>query len=148
MHSCDFSLVKEIWNFDALNSPVNGSCLQRSIAIPVQLNVYATPGKITAAIADAGAIKKGATVEVKVTLARKNGFAGAAKVSLVLPDGIAGLTSNIVEIGADQTEATLSLTAAADAAPADIANAVIRASAEFNGRVASFDSAIALKITE
>ena len=120
----------------------------RSIAIPVQLNVYATPGKITAAIADAGAIKKGATAEVKVTLARKNGFAGAAKVSLVLPEGITGLTSNTVEIGADQTEATLSLTAAADAAPADIANAVIRASAEFNGRVASFDSAIALKITE
>lgn len=120
----------------------------RTIAIPVRLDVHATPGKIVAAVPNAGAIKKGATAEVKVTLTRKNNFAGPVKVSLVLPEGISGVTSNTVDIAADQTEATLTLTAAADAAPADIANAVIRATAEFNGRMAAFDAPTALKITE
>lgn len=120
----------------------------RTIAIPVRLDVHATPGKIAAAVPNSGAIKKGTTAEVKVTLTRKNKFAGAVKVALVLPEGVTGVTSNTVEIPADQTEATLTLTAAADAAPADIANAVIRATAEFNGRMATFDAPTALKVTD
>ncbi len=121
----------------------------RTIAIPVRLTVHTTPGKIAAAVPDSGAIKKGASVDVKVTLTRKNKFAGAVKVALALPAGTTGVTSNVVDIPADKTEATLSLSAAADAAPADIANAVIRATAaDFNGRVAHFDAPIALKVTE
>ncbi|MCP4170291.1 MAG: hypothetical protein GY758_05895 [Fuerstiella sp.] len=121
----------------------------RTIAIPVRLTVHTTPGKIVAAVPDKGAIKKGAAIDVKVTLTRKNKFAGPVKVALSLPAGTTGVTSNVVEIPADKTEATLSLSAAADAAPADIANAVIRATAaDFNGRVANFDAPIALKVTE
>ena len=120
----------------------------RSIAIPVELNVHATPGKIVAAVPDAGAIKKGASVAVKVTVTRKNNFAGPVKISLALPEGVKGITSDTVEIAADQTEITLTLAASADAAPADIGNAVIRAAADFNGRTAHFDAPIALKVTE
>ena len=120
----------------------------RSIATPVQLNVHLTPGKIVVAVPDAGAIKKGASVAVTVTVTRKNNFAGPVKVALALPEDLKSITSDTVEIAADQTEATLTLSAAADAAPADIANAVIRAAADFNGRTAHFDAPIALKVTD
>lgn len=120
----------------------------RTIAVPVRLQVHATPGKITAAVPDNGTIKKGAAIEVKVTLTRKNKFAGPVHVALELPKEITNASSNVVEIPADKTEATLKITAAADSAPMDIANAVIRATAEFSGRTAHFDVPVKLKITE
>ncbi|MEZ6131939.1 MAG: hypothetical protein R3C59_25035 [Planctomycetaceae bacterium] len=120
----------------------------RSIAVPVQLVVHTTPGKLAAAVPGGGAIRKGTSIDVKATLTRKNNFAGAVKVALALPAGVTSVTSNTVDIPADQTEATLQLTAAADAAPGDIANAVIRATTEFNGRMAQFDVAVALKVVE
>ncbi|MEQ9408364.1 MAG: hypothetical protein RIK87_11585 [Fuerstiella sp.] len=121
----------------------------RSIAVPVSLTVHPTPGKITAAVPGGGAIKKGATVDVKVTVARKNKFAGPVTVALVLPEGVTQVTSDSIDIPADQTEGVLRLTAAADAAPGDIAHAVIRATAaDFNGRPAHFDTPITLKVTE
>ena len=128
------------------NKPQNKN--YRTIAVPVRLNVHTTPGKIAAAVPNSGAIKKGAAVDVKLTLTRKNNFAGTVKVALVLPDGVKAVTSNTVEIPADATEAVLKLTAAGDAAAGDIANAVIRATGEFNGRQASFDAPIGLKVTE
>ena len=83
-----------------------------------------------------------------VTIARKSGFAGAVEVSLVVPDGT-GLTAGSVSIAADQTQGTVTITAAAEATVADIANAVLRATTtEFKGRPASFDVPVALKVTE
>lgn len=120
----------------------------RTIATPVQLHVNTTPGKLAAAVPGGGAIKKGASIDVKVTLTRKNNFAGPVKVALALPDGVTSVASTTAEIPADQAEATIKLTAAGDATPADIANAVIRATAEFNGHVANFDVPVALKVTE
>lgn len=120
----------------------------RAVAVPVNLVVHTTPGKIAAAVPNGGAIKKGTSAQVKVTLTRKNNFAGPVKVSLSLPEGATAVTSDTIEIAADQTEGMLTLTAAGDAAAADIAHAVIRATAEFNGRQASFDAPIALKVTE
>lgn len=120
----------------------------RTIAVPVHLKVSKTPGKVTAAVPNKGVIKKGTSVDVKVTIVRKNKFAGAVKVALVLPAGTGGLTSNTADIPADKTEAVLKFTAAADAAPGDIANAVVRATAEFEGRTAQFDAPVTLKITE
>ena len=121
----------------------------RTVTIPVRLHVHPTPGKIVAAVPNGGAFKKGAAADVKVTLTRKNNFAGPVKVSLVLPDGVKTISSNTVDIPADKTEATLTLTAAADAAAGDIAHAVIRATvADFNGRVAHFDAPVGLKIAE
>ena len=120
----------------------------RTIAVPVQLNVHTTPGKLAAAVPDNGAIKKGATADVKITLTRKNKFDGPVQVALVLPEGNTAVASNTVEIAADATEGTLQLTAAADAAAADVANAVIRATADFGGRKAHFDVPVALKVVE
>ena len=137
---------EEVKKAEAATKPQNKN--YRTIAVPVRLNVHTTPGKVAAAVPNSGAIKKGTAVDVKVTLTRKNNFAGAVKVALVLPDGVTSVTSNTVDIAADKTEAVLKLTAAGDAAAGDIANAVIRATGEFNGRQASFDAPIGLKVTE
>ena len=69
-------------------------------------------------------------------------------LSLVLPEGVAGLTAAPVDVAADQTEGTLTVAVAADAAVGDIANAVIRATGDFNGRAASTDIPVAIKVVE
>ncbi len=114
----------------------------------VQLDVFATPGKITAAVPGGGVIKRGASVEVPVTIVRKNEFAGAVDVTLVVPEG-SGVSAAAVHIPADETQSTFTVSAAADAVVADVANAVIRATtSDFKGRPASFDVPVTLKVSE
>jgi hypothetical protein len=124
-------------------NPVN----VRAISEPLVLTIHAGPAKLAAAVPD-GAIKRGAAVPVKVTVTRKNNFAGVMKLSLVLPEGVAGLTADPVDVAADQAEGTLTITAAADAPLGDLANVVIRATGDFNGRAASTDVPVAVKIVE
>ena len=119
----------------------------RSVSTPVQLYVYATPGKLTAGVPGGGVIRRGASVDVTVTIARKNGFAGPATVTLLVPDGT-GLSATTAAIQADQTQDTVTITAADDAPVAEITSAVLRATTEFKGRSASFDAPVALKVTE
>lgn len=120
----------------------------RAVSEPLVIRIADAPAKIGAAVPDNGAIKKGASAAVKVTVTRKNNFAGAMKVTLVLPDGVTSLSAAAVDLPADQNETTLTINAAADAAPGDIANVVIRATGEFNGRQASTDIPVAVKIVE
>ncbi|MBC7964489.1 MAG: hypothetical protein H7Z17_01085, partial [Fuerstia sp.] len=120
----------------------------RVISEPLVIKIHAAPAKLTAAVPDAGAIKRGAAVPVKVTIARKNSFAANLKLTLVLPEGVTGLTAEAVDVAADQTEGTLTITATADAAVGDLANIVIRATGDFNGRAASTDVPVALKVVE
>ena len=124
-------------------NPVN----VRAISEPLVLTIHAGPAKLAAAIPD-GAIKRGAAVPVKVTVTRKNNFAGVMKLSLVLPDGVVGLTADPVDVAADAAEGTLTITAAADAPVGDLANVVIRATGDFNGRAASTDVPVAVKVVE
>ena len=120
----------------------------RTIATPVQLSVYATPGKITAAVPGDGVIKRGASIEVPLTIVRKNGFSAAVDITVVLPDS-SGLSAAAINIPADQTEGKITIAAAAEAPVGDIANAVVRATTtEFKGRPASFDAPVTLKVTE
>ena len=120
----------------------------RVISEPLIVSIHATPAKLAAAVPDAGAIKRGAMMAVKVTVTRQNTFAGVMKLSLVLPEGVAGLTAEPVDVAADQAEGTLTIIAAADAPVGDIANAVIRATGDFAGRAASTDVPVALKVVE
>jgi hypothetical protein len=120
----------------------------RAVSPPLVINVHAAPAKVTAAALEGGSVKKGGSASVKVTVARKNGFTGPLKVTLVVPDGVAGITSTVGELAADQTEVTLTISAAADAVAGDIANAVVRATGDFNGRAASVDIPLAIKVTE
>jgi len=120
----------------------------RAISDSLVLTIHPAPAKLTAAVPEAGAIKRGATAAVKVTLERRNSFAGVMKLTLVVPDGVTGVTADIVEVAADVNEGTLTITAAADAALGDLANVVIRATCDFGGRSASTDVPIAVKVTE
>jgi len=120
----------------------------RVISEPLVVTIHAAPAKLTAAVPDAGAIKRGASVPVKVTIARKNNFAANLKLTLVLPESVTGLTAEAVDVAADQAEGTLTITAAADATVGDLANIVIRATGDFNGRMASTDVPVALKVVE
>ena len=120
----------------------------RAISEPLVITIHAAPAKLTAAVPDAGAIKRGASVPVKVTIVRKNSFTANLKLTLVLPDGVTGIAAEPFEVAADQAEGTLTLIAAADAPIGDIANAVIRATGDFNGRSASTDVPVAVKVIE
>lgn len=120
----------------------------RAVSEPLVITIYAGPAKLTAAVPDAGVIKRGASAAVKVTIVRKNNFAANLKLTLVLPEGVSGLTAEAVDVAADQAEGTLTITAAADAPVGDIANVVIRATGDFNGRMASTDVPVALKVVE
>jgi hypothetical protein len=120
----------------------------RSVATTIQLDVFATPGKITAAVPGDGVIKRGTSIEVPVTIVRKNKFAAAVDVSLMVADA-SGVSAPAINIPADQTQGTITIAASAEAAVADLANAVIRATtSDFMGRSASFDVPVTLKVVE
>ena len=120
----------------------------RAVSDPIVVRIHAAPAKLAAAVPDSGAVKKGGTMAVKVTATRKNDYKGPLTLTLVLPDGVTSLKADAVQLAADQTEATLNITAAADAAPGDIANAVIRGTGDIGGRQAATDVPVALKIIE
>lgn len=119
-------------------------------------NVYApsTPivisirkGAFTLTVAGGGDLKKGQAVDVKVTLKREKEFVGPVTVGLAVPHGTTGLSAAPVTIAADQTEAVLKVTAAADATEGDIANLVVRGSTDWNGPV-SADQTVKLKVVK
>jgi len=94
-----------------------------------------------------GALKQGEKIDVKVTVARLNGFAGPVNVDLVLPPGVKGLSAPTVTIPADQTEGVLVVTATAEAPDGAVANLLVRGSGEWNGPT-SADLALALKVSK
>lgn len=116
-------------------------------ATTVVINVKLAPGTLAAAPAGGGALKRGGTVEVKVTLNRANGFAGPATLSLPLPPNVTGVTAPEVTIPADKNEGTLVIQAAADATMGALANMVVRASMEFNGPSA-IDAPLTIKVSQ
>jgi hypothetical protein len=73
------------------------------------MTVTATPDHLTLA--------PGKTVEIKVKIARKEGF--TAKVPLALLGLPAGITATTPEIAEKQTEATITLKIEGDAKPGD-----------------------------
>ena len=120
------------------------------------VNVYApsTPivirirkGVFTLTVSGGGDLKLGQQTDVKVALKREKEFSGAVTVSLAVPHGTKGLSAEPVTIAADQTEAILKVSAAADATEGDIANLVVRGSAEWDGPI-SADQTVKLKVVK
>lgn len=120
----------------------------RAVADPIVVRIHAATAKLAAAVPDNGAVKKGASIAVKVTATRKGDYKGPFALSLVLPPGVTALKADTVQIPAEQSEGTLTINAAADAAPGDIANVVIRATADIAGRIAETDVPVAIKVVE
>ena len=120
------------------------------------INVYApsTPiviqvrkGIFSLTVSGGGDLKLGQQTDVKVTLKREKEFSGPVTVSLAVPHGTKGLSAQPVTIAADQTEAILKVSAAADATEGDIANLVVRGSAEWDGPI-SADQTVKLKVVK
>ena len=118
-----------------------------SPAPSITLVVKQGPGALQVAPANGGALKKGATLEVKVTVARANGFAGPVTLSLPLPPGVTGITAPEVQIPSDKNEGTLVIQAAADATMGQLPNMVIRGSMDFNGP-AAVDQPVAINVVQ
>jgi hypothetical protein len=116
-------------------------------AAGIQVTVRPSPGTLAVAVANGGALKRGATVEAKVTLTRANGFTGPVTLSLPLPPNVAGLAAPAVVIPADKTEGTLVIQAAGDATMGQLPNLVVRASMEFDG-ASAIDQPIALNVQQ
>ncbi len=113
---------------------------------PIVITVKPNAVNVTTAPANSGAVKRGDKVEVKVTIQRVNGFVGPVTLELVPPPGAVGLAAEKVTIPADKADGAIIVTATADATEGAIANAVIRASADFDGAVAASDGAVAINV--
>lgn len=104
-------------------------------------------GVFTLTVSGGGNLKLGQQTDVKVTLKREKGFTGPVTVALAVPHGTKGLSASSVTIAADQTEAVVKVSAAADATEGDIANLVVRGSAESDGPI-SADQTVKLKVVK
>ncbi len=111
---------------------------------PITLTVLPAPIKLTASLPST--IQRGKTVEATVKVERLNGFAGAVDVSIPLPPGVSGISGRVT-IPADQTEAKIKLSAAADATEGDVKHLVLRGTVDFGGPRA-VDTPWKLKVTK
>ena len=114
---------------------------------PIVITVKPAPYTLTAAPADGGNVKVGAKIEVKCEVKRQNGFAGPVTLNLPIPPNVAGIKAEPVVIPADQTAGILIVEAAGDAAEAQLANMVVRATSQFEGE-AAVDQPVNLKIVK
>lgn len=114
---------------------------------PVVVTVKPAPVTLTVAAPNNGALKRGEKLEVKVTVARVNGFKGPVELTLPLPPGVVGLTAAPVVIPEDKTEGILVIQAAADTTEGALANLVVHATADFNGKT-SVDQPLAITISK
>ena len=118
-----------------------------SPSTPLIITVKLAPATLAVAAPNNGAIKRGDKIEVKVTIARVNGYMGPVELTLPLPPGVAGLSAAAVTIPADKNEGVLVIQAAADATEGPLANMVVHATAEFNGK-AAVDQPIAINVSK
>lgn len=107
------------------------------------------PGAATLAVApqNGGALKRGDKIEVKVTVNRVNGFKGPVELSLPLPPNVTGLSAAPVTVPEDKNEGVLIVQAAADATEGQLANLVVHAAMEFNGK-AGVDQPLAVNVSK
>ncbi|MDB4786551.1 MAG: hypothetical protein P8M30_10125 [Planctomycetaceae bacterium] len=114
---------------------------------PVVLVVSEAPYEVVIAAPDSGNLKKGASIDVKVTVKRIPRFDGPVTVSLPLPPGVTGLKADPLTIPPDQTEGILKIHADGTAPDGKPANLVIRGKADFLGK-ASVDAPLSLNLTK
>ena len=103
--------------------------------------------KLTAAVPNGGNVKRGTKLDIKVTVKREKGFAGPIRISLPLPPGVTDLSAPAVDIPADKTDGSLSITVGPNATEGQLANMVVRAEMEFNGK-AQVDAPVAVKVAK
>ncbi len=115
---------------------------------PIIISIRENPATLKADVPGGGNLKRGAKLDVKVTVTRANGFSGPVTVTLPLPPGISDLKAAPVTIPADKTEGVLSITAGPKATEGGLANMVVRAAMQFEGREALVDQPITIKVAK
>jgi hypothetical protein len=114
---------------------------------PVMLIIKEAPAEIAANVPGGGNLKRGETMEAKVTISRKVGFDGPVNVTLVLPPGVGGVRAEPLTIPADQSEGVLKITAGEESPEGKLENVVIRGEMEYRGK-ASIDVSVTLNLTQ
>jgi hypothetical protein len=115
------------------------------MSTPIMLTVKPAPLELKTNVPGGGSLKKGGQISVKVDLKRRRGFAGPVTLALPLPPGVKGIAAKPITIAASKTFADFVITADASAQSGALANLVIRAEADFQGK-AEVDAPISLKI--
>lgn len=111
------------------------------------LVVKPAPAYLTAAVPSGGNLKRGESIDVKVTVNRMNDYAGPVTLTLPLPSGVSGLSAEPVVIPAGEKEGVLTITASQEATEGQIENLVIRGQADVAGP-GEFDVPITLKVAK
>jgi hypothetical protein len=112
---------------------------------PILLTVSPAPIDLKAAVPGGGKLKKGGQIPVKIDVKRRKGFTGPVTLGLPLPPGLKGIEAKPVTVPASKTSAVVLITAGPSAPPGPLANLVVRAQMEFEGK-AEVDAPIRLKI--
>jgi hypothetical protein len=136
---------KSVAALEKSNKPKNINIFPPST--PLVVTVKRAPVTLSASVPGGGNLKRGAKLDVKVTVKRINGFAGPVTLTLPLPPGVIGLSAKPVTIPADKTTGFLSVQAAGDATEGQLANLVIRATMDFEGK-AAVDAPIKVKVAK
>lgn len=93
----------------------------------VTLAIAPGPVEITPAVPNKGQLKRGAQLDVPVTIKRRNGFAGPVVLDLVLPSHLMGITAEPVPLAADAEQGNLKISASAEATEGTHSHVVVRA---------------------
>jgi hypothetical protein len=91
-----------------------------------------------------GAIKKGANIELLVTINRQGGYTGPVQLQLVQLPG--NVSSPAVTVPAEANEGKLVITAAANAANGSFSNVLVRATAQVGGQNINIDTPFTLSV--
>jgi len=104
---------------------------------PVNLNVDAK----------GGAIKQGGSLEIEVSVARQNGFAGPVSIALTAPGNLK-LSSATVALAESQSNAKLVIQSAKDSPPGAAPQVFVRSVATFRGEAIEVDEPVGLTIAK
>ncbi len=110
--------------------PQNVSVAFASTAVSIRIT--AAPITVTA-FAPRGPLKQGSKVDIPVVINRLHGYAEPVQVTVVVPQGIAGLSIPAVTVPKDQDQVVVTVAAAADATAGQHA-LVVQATAKLNGK--------------
>lgn len=113
---------------------------------PVTLTITPGPLVLTVKPPNKGIIKRGAQIEIPVTLARRGGATGPVKLDLRIPPGITGVTAAEVEVPADAKDAKIIIQANAEASEGNHAGVVVRARITVGKQVVEVHQPIPLNV--
>jgi hypothetical protein len=108
------------------------------------LKVAPTPATVTVG-AVPGPLAPGAKLEIPVSIKRLYDFAEAVDLTLVPPQGVAGITAPKVTVAKDQSDAKLSIEAAAGATAGEH-QFTLQATLKFNGQDLKSEQPVTVKI--